>query len=195
MKKYTKEIIKLTAQEVLLSVFDLALPFFQASSIYKVNAQKYVNERDIDKTIYQQRIKYLKRMGLIETFVENKEKYLEITPKGLDKIIRLQNLHPKIDRPEKWDNKWRMVIFDIPEKYKGSRDTFRLKLIEIGFLKVQESVYVYPFECSKVIKKQSQMLLIENYVLISISEIIQGEENIIEKFLDRGILLKSDLLK
>jgi len=190
---YTKEIVGLTAQEVLLSVFDLALPFFQASRIYRVSANKYLSERSIDKSNFSNKIRYLKRRGLVETLVQNKEGYIEITPAGIDRITALQDLHPVIDRPESWDKKWRMVIFDVPEKHKGSRDVFRLKLIEMGFEKVQDSVYVYPFECSKVIMRQSQILLIEKYVLVSISEIIQGENAIIEQFLDKGVLKSSDL--
>lgn len=193
MRKYQKEIVLLTAGEVLLSIFDLALPFFQASSVYRVSTNKYIEERSIEKSNLRERIKYLKKMGLIETFVENKEQYFEITPKGINRVTELHDLHPVVEKPGVWDQKWRMVIFDVPDKRKGSRDVFRKKLLELGFEKVQESVYIYPFECSEIIKRQSQMLLIENYVLLSISDIIQGEEHIIKRFIDKKVLRESDL--
>lgn len=178
---------------MLLSIIDLATPFFAASSIYRVSANNYIQQRSIEKSNFSERIKYLKKRGLIETFVEGKDKYIEITPKGIDRATKLHDLHPVIDRMGTWDKKWRIVIFDIPEKYRNARDSFRNKLIEMGFIQVQDSVYLHPFECSEIIRRQAEILLIEKYVLLSISEIIQGEEKIIEKFIEKKVLLESDL--
>lgn len=194
MKKHQKEIIKLTAQEVLLRIFDLATPFFEADHVYCISARKYKEHRDYEKSCFAEKIKYLKRRGLIDSFVEGKERFVEITPQGLDKIRKNEVNHIKIDRPEKWDGKWRLTIFDIPDKYKNSRDSLRYKLLRLGFCKIQESVYAYPFECSDEIRQLSESLLIENYVLIMISEIIQGEDSIIEKFLNAKVLTQEDLM-
>ncbi len=195
MKKYQKEIIALSAGEVLLSIFDLALPFFSASSVYRVSAKKYEEERDIEKSNFTERVKYLKRRGMIKTFIEGKEKYYEITTKGLAKIdeYRIDNI--KINHTSKWDGKWRLVVYDIPEKRKSSRDWLQNRLLELDFVKIQDSVYVFPFECTKEIATISSLLNISQYVLISISDIIQGEENIIEKFLEKEILTEKDLKK
>lgn len=194
MKEYQKEIVKLTAKEVLCSVFDLALPFFSASKVYRASANQYLQEREKERSELLEKIKYLKRHGLIKTFVEGKEKYIEVTPKGLRRIKYWEDNPYKIERQDRWDGKWRIVIFDIPNKRKASRDALRGKLLSLGFIKVQESVYVYPFECAQVIAKLVKNYLIsDDNVLISISEIIQGEDALIEKFLDNKILLKSDL--
>jgi len=53
----------------------------------------------------------------------------------------------KIRRPQKWDRKWRIVIFDISELKKFYREAFRGKLKELGFYPLQKSVWVHPFEC------------------------------------------------
>src|SRR3989338_1242837 len=45
---------------------------------------------------------------------------------------------------KRWDNKWRVVIFDIQEKYKRSRDKLRIKLKQLGLYRLQDSVWVYP---------------------------------------------------
>lgn len=194
MKKYQKKIIKLTAGEVLLRVFDLAVPFFEADQIYRVSAHKYRAEREYDKSNFSEKIKYLKRQGLIESFVEGKDKFIEITAKGLRKVKKCNLDNLKIVRPEIWDGRWRVVIFDVPEKHKNNRDTFRHKLLNLGFQKIQESIYVHPFECANEIKQLSESLSIENNVLIMISEIIQGENSIIEKFLNANVLEQDDLL-
>ncbi len=195
MKKHTKEIIKLTAREVLLSMFDLAIPFFEADRIYRIPARKYRQQRQFEHNNFPERIKYLRRQGLISTFVEDKERFLEITPKGLEKINLLKAEPNEIERSKVWDGKWRVVIFDVPDKHRIERDIFRHKIKKIGLIPIQESVYVYPFECTKEITLFASHLNLSRHILIMISEIIQGEENIIDHFLQQGILTKSDLKK
>lgn len=45
------------------------------------------------------------------------------------------------------DKKWRIVTFDIPEKFKKARNALREKLKDLGFLKYQKSIFIYPYEC------------------------------------------------
>ena len=193
MKKHQKEIIKLTAGEVLLRIFDLAVPFFEADRIYRVSARRYKEHRDYEKSIFNERIKYLKRQGLINHIVEGKDGYFEITAKGLTKIKKFQIDEMEIKRPEIWDKKWRVVSFDIPEKHKTARNILRTKLIELGFEKIQESVYVHPFDCTEEITQLSYMIGETENILIMISEIIQGENTLIENFFKKNVLQISDL--
>lgn len=194
MKKYQKEISKLTAKEVLLSVFDLATPFFEAHSIYRAETRRYKENRMYERSNFLEKVRYLKKQGMIDTFVENKEKYIEITPKGLERINWIQVDELTIEKPQVWDSKWRIVIFDIPNKRKVQRDLFREKLIKLGFEKIQESVYVFPFECTKVISEIAESYVISDNVLIMVSEIIQGEGNIIMNFFRKNILSKKDIV-
>lgn len=193
MRKSDKEILRLTARQTLLSVFSLALPFFEASRVYRIGARQFKEEIECEHSNFADRIRYLRRHGLIETFVEGKEEFVEITPKGMGRVKVYQEEIVSIARPESWDGKWRVIIFDIPNKRKVSRDVLRCKLINLGFVKIQESVYVYPFECTREISSISNRLGVTDSVLIMISEIIQGETEIIESFLSSGILTQKDL--
>jgi CRISPR-associated endonuclease Cas2 len=189
--KYSKQIVTLTAQEILLSIFDMALPFFEASSIYRISARKYAHERQFERAEFRDKIYYLKRRGLIESFTENKEQYFEITQAGLLQVKKFQN--KKIQRPQIWDKNWRVVIFDVPNKNTISRNLFRNKLLRLGFEKIQESVYVHPFECTVIIKDLASELSVNKNVIIMISSVIQGEEEIIEKFLTSKVLFEEDI--
>jgi len=193
MKKYQKEIAKSVAKEILLSIFDMAVPFFQSSHLYRKSASQYLLERAGERSELLEKIRYWKRMGYVTVFIENKEKYFELTPKGHKYLKQKDKTKVVIPRPNHWDGKWRIVIFDISEKLRASRDALRSKLAELGFFQIQKSVYVYPFECTEAISLLSKRYFIENSVLIMISEIIQGEEKIIELFLGKGILNDSDL--
>ena len=46
---------------------------------------------------------------------------------------------------KKWDERWRLVIFDIPEKYKSARNSLRQKFLQLGFYPLQKSAFIYPF--------------------------------------------------
>jgi DNA-binding transcriptional regulator PaaX len=46
-----------------------------------------------------------------------------------------------------WDQKWRVVVFDIPEEKRIARDLLRAKMKELGFYILQKSVWVTPWPC------------------------------------------------
>jgi len=133
VKEYQKEILKLSAQEVLSSIFDLALPFFESHRLYRVSAKKYSNQRISEHASFSERIRYLKKQGLITNFVEGKEEYLELTPSGLLRARRVKARALSIERPQQWDGKWRLVVYDVPKKYDNERGYFRSDLIKHGF--------------------------------------------------------------
>lgn len=193
IRKSDKEIIKLTTKHLLFGLFDIVAPAYLTTRTFRRPIKKYLEQRAVDYSTFLERIKYLKRQGYIETFVEGKEKYAELTPKGKTRINELLLDDLEISRSQKWDHKWRVVIFDIPDDKKYNRDVFRERLLNLGFVSIQESVYVYPFKCANEISLLSGFLFVKDYVVIMVSEIIQGEEEIIADFLDKKILQNSDL--
>ena len=58
-------------------------------------------------------------------------------------------LAPK--KPKRWDGKWRVLIFDIPERRRGTREQIRRTLLNLGFKRLQDSVWVYPYDCEDLI--------------------------------------------
>lgn len=195
MQREAKEIIKLTAREILLTFCDFsAKVFFQNNSFYRHAVKKYLQNREADKRDFNNKIYYLKKQGYIRSFVERKKKYVELTAKGRKKIQKLSLNEIKIKRPKKWDGKWRVVIFDIPKKFKNEREVFRQKIKNLDFVCVQKSVYIHPFKCTSEIEIISRRLGIKRHVLIMISDIIQSEKEIIGKFIDKELLNKSDLV-
>lgn len=72
---------------------------------------------------------------------------VRITKKGMTKALTYELNTMRILKPKKWDKKWRVVIFDVPEKYKDLRNAFRVRLRGLGLYQLQESVYVFPYPC------------------------------------------------
>lgn len=82
----------------------------------------------------------------VEYLEEGKVK-VKITKNGRVKALSYQLEEMELKIPKKWDGKWRVVIFDIPEKYKRVRDLFRMRLVQLGLYQMQESVYISPYPC------------------------------------------------
>lgn len=93
----------------------------------------------------------LTKAGEIEKEIIKGEAFLKITAQGgklLDERIPLRWLAKK-----PWDRRWRMVIFDIPEKERTLRDKIREKLVSLGFGMWQRSVYITPHNVMREIQE------------------------------------------
>ena len=58
----------------------------------------------------------------------------------------------EIKTPLQWDSRWRIVMFDVPEKFKQVRDALRMHFKNMGFYEFQKSVFVHPYPCAKEIE-------------------------------------------
>jgi DNA-binding transcriptional regulator PaaX len=129
-----------------------------------------------------QLMRFLRSHDLIEESIVNDLKTVSITEKGIKKtlIIDIENL--EIKHSKKWDGQWRIVFFDIPEKYKTSRDALTSKLKMLGFKQIQKSVYVFPFECFEEIEKLRCFYNIRPYTFLITANKIEGAEKLIKLF-------------
>ena len=144
------------------------------SSIFKTARQKY--EMNLV-------FKRLKNKGLIRLGNKSGEVFISLTPKG--KIYLKENfLNIKFpdQSNEKWNGKWHIVIFDIPESRRKIRNILRFHLKRIGFLQVQASVWAYPFQCSELITLVKTYFGLSNEVLYIIADSIEGEISLKKKF-------------
>lgn len=69
-----------------------------------------------------------------------------------------------IKRPPTWDKRWRVVIYDIPDKKKKARDALRHKLTELGFKEWQKSVFIHPYPCQDEINFIIEFFDVRSYV-------------------------------
>jgi CRISPR-associated endonuclease Cas2 len=96
----------------------------------------------------KQALKRLNQRGLIEI---NRGR-VTLTNKGKQELAFYEMKKRLIKHPKKWDKKWRVVIFDVWERRRKVRDDMRKYLSQIGFVKLQQSVWVYPYECEDVVE-------------------------------------------
>lgn len=99
-----------------------------------------------------QAITDLEYAGLVRTSGERGHRRVVLTKKGLARIKSVFATEYRIPIPAFWDGKWRVVIFDIREKRRRVRSQLRLLLSNAGFVRLQDSVWVYPYPCDEFIE-------------------------------------------
>lgn len=118
------------------------------------------------------------RKGLLEF----KNRHYSITPAG-EKILRSWQLSAyKINKPRRWDSKWRVIIFDIPERKRRVRKEVGRILTYAGFYRLQDSVWVHPYDCEDVIGLLKSDLGIGRDLLYLIVEQIENDKHLRREF-------------
>lgn len=118
---------------------------------------------DLKKSALGAALKRLREGGLVEKDVKSGEVILKLTKLGRDALGK------KFD-PNKWDGKFRIVIFDIPENKRGVRDLFRRRLKDWEFKNWQRSVWVTKNNITLELRKLIVDLEIEPWVAVVESE-------------------------
>ena len=102
----------------------------------KYSKKKY---RDLSNRMY--------RDGFIQKVIIDGQMNFRLTGSGMKELF---SLYPVlgIDQ-DKWDGFWRVIMFDIPERKRSSRDSLRKEILKQGFGRLQDSTYISPYEFSK----------------------------------------------
>ncbi|MBU1179139.1 hypothetical protein KKB69_02300 [Patescibacteria group bacterium] len=183
MKKETKIMVSkiilgIVATAGLLSVAALAPNAVQCIEMFYPNKKRKYNSAWYIKTC----IGRLKQQGLIKFESKNGKTFVRLTEKGKEKLLKYQLQEIKIKKPSKWDNKWRVIIFDIKENRRYIRDSLRKELINLGFFNLQKSVWVYPYECEEVVIMLKSHLQIGKDVLYMVVDRIENDKWLKKEF-------------
>lgn len=181
------------AREILLSFVDAyrwIIPMFDKRGVYRIPFAYYDKFRAKDKDYFYHEMSRLKKSKFVKKYFDGKDYYLELTPKGKKLIKSYLTQDLEIKKPAKWDKKWRIVIYDITNDKKDRREILRQKLEHLGFLKLQESVYVFPFDCLTEINLLKSMYYLNTNVQYLVVERIETEIDLLSRFYDLDILTK-----
>lgn len=138
----------------------------------------YSKWRKFHRPLLVRNIKNLRRKGLVEFIQKGDDTVVKITRKGNTEILKYDIENMSIKRPDKWDQRWRLVLFDIPNDKKNEREIFRKKLKQLGFYQFQESVFIFPFPCFKEIKYIREILNVPDEVKLLKAEAIENSEEL-----------------
>lgn len=152
--KKEKEILRAVAKGVLttLTIFDHKL---KGTDFYK----DFMYDRR-KRDLFNRSIKRLEEKGLVNLGGEK----IKLSKEGLE-ILRRDEAWDINIRKSAWDGVWRIVGYDIPEDFKKERDYLAKKLKELGFYRVQKSMWAYPYDCKEEIAMFAQSLHVAPFVI------------------------------
>ena len=120
-------------------------------------------------------IERLNKKRLIELIEKGDKIHIKITTNGKNLLKRFDYDDLELLKAKRWDKKWRLVIFDIPEKKKKERNALSEKLKDMGLYPLQESVFIYPYDCRDEFDFLVEFYRARKYVRFMVAEEIDNE--------------------
>ena len=123
----------------------------------------------------------LAEKGLVVFIEKDGKRYARITEKG-QCVLQMESERETSTKKRKWDGRWRVVIFDIPERRRSVRVRLRRFMQEYGFVRLQDSVWIYPYDCEDLIALAKANFRIGADVLYMIVERLERDKHLREHF-------------
>ena len=127
---------------------------------------------------FQSLLKKLRKKRLIDLGGEK----IKLTAKGKKMLEDIELADLKLTKPEEWGGIWRLIAYDIPEKYKKSRDFFRYILEQNDFYQIQKSLWVHPYQCQQEIAAVAKNLNLSPYIIVMETEKLPNEKEMQSHF-------------
>ncbi len=131
---------------------------------------------------FNRSLERLRKNELIFWEKTNKGNFAHLTSKGEAKLRQLEMNDYKIKKPKRWDGKWRILSFDIREERKSLRNKIRHTLRQIGFIRLQDSVWIYPYDCEDLIMLLKVDFKVGKDLIYIIADSIENDKNLRKKF-------------
>lgn len=179
---YEDDSFKVTASKFLLGLLAMGPILIAGAAMPGLlsSAGKVKKSKKYSKSQFQNAYRNLKNRKLIEIVEEKNDKFrVRLTKEGKEKIKEFCFETLKIEKPGKWDGKWRILIFDIPSKpkiYNNAREALRRKIKELGFHQLQKSVWVHPYPCEDEILLIAEIYRVQNYIEVITAEKLLHQE-------------------
>ena len=129
-----------------------------------------------------QRARHLLLEKKLLKYVPGKPGFLSVTSQGTALLTKLELPHHPIRKPRRWDEKWRVIMFDISERRRKTRQQLRLTLHSIGFVRLQDSVWVHPYPCEELVALLKADFKIGYDLLYLIVEEMEGDKRLRKTF-------------
>ena len=126
-------------------------------------------------------VQSLLRKGLVKIDKKKESFALRLTDQGRKEIQSHIELAPR-DAKRAWDGLWRIVLFDISETERAQRDALRYRLEKVGFLKIQDSAWIFPFPCGDLVESLKEHLNISQTVIFVTDAHIENDGEYKKKF-------------
>lgn len=157
-----KKVIKYASLELLkfiANVAEAAVMVTDKKALYRYAYGFGWDDRDISRGIYK-----LKKTNYITVDNSTSQQAIELTNKAKIKTVEI------IAKRLKVTEKYRFLSFDIPAKFNYNRNKFRKIIKKIGFVRVQQSLWVINKDVTDLVEAAIYECGVEKYVAYIVSE-------------------------
>jgi len=127
-------------------------------------------------------LRRLQKRGCVTVFsTSNGNDYVRLTEKGREELLQYQ-LHKKDLVKKKWDNRWRLILFDVREKNRPLRTRLRKCLLSLGCIRLQDSVWIYPYPCEDVAELLRSLLKLRSEVIYLTTDRFHEDKRLCQQF-------------
>ena len=112
---------------------------------------------------FNRETKRLAKSGYIALTKTRQCLQIKITKEGRHALEKNKIKKIKLPASKSWDGRWRLFVFDIPEKHAYSRDAIRRKLKSLGMYNFQRSVLAYPYDCREELDQIAEYYMLGEY--------------------------------
>lgn len=156
-----------------LSLGDVMYGFFlSAGSSYRM--LRLARERA--KYRYQRKL-ILERL-IEKGLVTRREEMCSLSPSGKRALgVSISKTKAMLGKRQ-WDKKWRIVAFDIPQALSDKRRRIRGVLRSAGFIKMQQSIWVFPHECQELIDLLKEETALAPHILYGVLDRIENDRHL-----------------
>ena len=119
---------------------------------------------------------------MIEIESTERGKFVRLTVLGKHELARMVSRSPDMRIHRRWDKRWRMVIYDIKEERKVTRMKLQEYLSGFGFYKLQQSVWIYPYDSEALLVLLKADFKIGQEVLYLVVEKIENDRRLKDHF-------------
>ncbi|NQV12642.1 CRISPR-associated endonuclease Cas2 [Candidatus Uhrbacteria bacterium] len=106
-----------------------------------------------------ERDKFIRRRGRASSV------YFEMAPRGSAISQQIITRSLAIKEQYEWDQKLRIVSFDISIERSSTRQRLRKILLSLGFVKLQQSIYAHKYPCTQQVNHIQKHLACKNNIL------------------------------
>ena len=138
----SRTILSVVAIAGILAVAAVAPNAFQALSFLGLGGKQprhrkyYINDS----------VQKLVERGLLVKSIQGKIPVVRLSDEGERLLARFRAKETAQGPVKNWDGVWHIIIYDVKEWRRTDRDRFRFELISFGFTRIQQSVWVSPYD-------------------------------------------------
>jgi phenylacetic acid degradation operon negative regulatory protein len=135
-----------------------------------------------DRYRIKRALQKMESQGIFIRQIKNGKEVLVVSEKGKNKAWSTLPEDLQIPKQKKWDGKWRLVTFDIPERKSRVRKEVSYKIKAIGMEAIQDSVFVSPFPCKSEVDRIAEHFDVKEFFIYLEAGLIESNQDLLKKF-------------